>query len=129
MAKLSLNQIRQLCTSASFERGQRYFEVGRVKIKETSPTKITAAVSGTRNYKAQIDLGGMGEISASCTCLYDWEGYCEHIVATLLAMLEDKVAIDDLVEAAARDRKAWMSCWMGWRQMLSGASFARRWSV
>jgi len=27
-----------------------------------------------------------GDIEASCTCPYDWGGYCKHIVATLLAL-------------------------------------------
>lgn len=106
MVKLSLNQIKQLCTSASFERGQRYLEEGRVKIREASPSRITASVAGTRNYRVQIDLGGKKGISATCTCPYDWEGYCKHIVATLLAMLEDKDAIEDMVEASSERQKS-----------------------
>ena len=26
-----------------------------------------------------------GDFAASCTCPYDWGGYCKHIVATLIA--------------------------------------------
>ena len=32
-----------------------------------------------------LDDGGIG--SATCTCPYDWGGYCKHIVAVLLTVL------------------------------------------
>lgn len=45
-------------------------------------------------------------ISATCTCPYDWEGYCNHIVATLLAMLEDRVVIESMVEASTEKQQS-----------------------
>ena len=36
MIKSGRNQIRELCTEQSFQRGMRYFEEGRVKITEAS---------------------------------------------------------------------------------------------
>ena len=34
-----------------------------------------------------IFLGG--DFTASCTCPYDWGGYCKHVVATLLTVNDD----------------------------------------
>jgi hypothetical protein len=106
MIKLGPDQIKQLCTAASFERGQRYLEEGRVKIKEASPTKISASVAGTSNYRVEVDLEDEEGISATCTCPYDWEGYCKHIVATLLAMLEDREMIESMVEASSEKQQS-----------------------
>jgi uncharacterized Zn finger protein len=106
MIKPSLDQIKQLCTEASFERGQRYLEEGRVKIKEASPSKVRAVVAGTSNYRVEINLEDKKGISATCTCPYDWEGYCKHIVATLLAMLEDRDMIESMVEASSEKQQS-----------------------
>ena len=56
MIKSGQNQIRELCTEQSFQRGLRYFEEGRVKIKEASSSQIVATVIGTNNYRVEIDL-------------------------------------------------------------------------
>ena len=32
-------------------------------------------------------------ITASCTCLYDWGGYCKHVVATLLTVIYDSSSV------------------------------------
>jgi len=83
MIKSGQNQIRELCTEQSFQRGLRYFEEGRVKIKEASSSQIIATVMGTDNYRVEIDLD---DFSAVCNCPYDLEGYCKHIVAAFLAI-------------------------------------------
>ncbi len=109
MTRLSLDLIKQLCTDASFGRGKRYLQEGRVKIREASPSWIKAVVAGTRNYRVEINLEdkkGLKGISATCTCPYDLEGYCKHIVATLMAILEDKAEIDNMVEESSKRQKS-----------------------
>ena len=45
-------------------------------------------------YEVVVTLHPDGGISnASCTCPYDWGGYCKHIVAVLLAVLRDQETI------------------------------------
>jgi uncharacterized Zn finger protein len=34
-------------------------------------------------------LDDSGVVEASCTCLYEYGGYCKHIVAMLLAYMHD----------------------------------------
>jgi uncharacterized Zn finger protein len=99
--KLGLDKIKELCTKASFGRGQRYLEEGRVKIREVSPSKITAVVAGTSNYKVEVNLEDKKGVFATCTCPYDWEGYCKHIVATLLAVEEGREEIESMAKTSS----------------------------
>jgi hypothetical protein len=89
--------VKELCTEASFERGERYFEEGRVKIISASSFMVTAKVVGTRNYRVELALEDENTISATCTCPYDWGGYCKHVVATLLAMNEAGAEIERMM--------------------------------
>ncbi len=89
--KIELDRIRELCTDASFARGEIYFEEGRVRIKDASPTRIEATVAGTDHYQVEVDL--TDGIAATCSCPYSFEGYCKHIVATLLAVRDEVLAL------------------------------------
>ncbi len=94
--RLDLETIRSLCTERSFERGVGYFEAGWVKVVDASPSWVKAVVSGTDDYRVEINLDD--QISATCTCPYDWGGYCKHIVATMLAMVHDDGKVVALIE-------------------------------
>jgi hypothetical protein len=54
---------------------------------------VNARVQGTQEYKVRINVDHGFE--SSCTCPYDFEGYCKHIVAVLLAFNEDYESIID----------------------------------
>ena len=85
---LSMEDIRKLCTETSFVRGLEYFQMGNVTDLEQFGNKITATVEGTRDYTVTIRTDKK-TITATCTCPYDWGGYCKHIVATLIALSEN----------------------------------------
>jgi uncharacterized Zn finger protein len=40
-------------------------------------------------YRVTVVLDEGGIVSATCTCPYDWGGYCKHIVATLLTAIRN----------------------------------------
>ncbi len=84
--KLTLEDIRNLCTESSFERGIQYFKMGKVNSLEQLDNKITAIVQGEYDYQVTI-YNDNKKITADCTCPYDWGGYCKHIIATLIALL------------------------------------------
>lgn len=90
---LSMEDIKKLCTESSFERGIEYFQMGNVTNLEQFGNRITATVKGTSDYKVTIHIDNEG-IKASCTCPYDWGGYCKHIVATLIALSENYPKIE-----------------------------------
>ena len=48
---------------------------------------LSGDCAGTQSpyYQIPIELDGGSIRSATCTCLYDFGGYCKHIVALLLA--------------------------------------------
>ncbi|MCX6028182.1 MAG: SWIM zinc finger family protein [Chloroflexi bacterium] len=89
--------IRAGATSQSFERGSSYHHSGAVSDVVRRGNVLTAQVAGSEDAPYEIavtllDDGGIG--SATCTCPYDWGGYCKHIVAVLLTALhEDAIAV------------------------------------
>jgi hypothetical protein len=91
--KLTLEDIRNLCTESSFERGIEYFKMGKVINLEQVGDKITAIVQGEYDYQVTIHKNN-NKITADCTCPYDWGGYCKHIIATLITIFmngEEKI--------------------------------------
>jgi len=75
--------IRSSATSQSFARGQSYYHSGAVSALTLRGDQLTARVAGSdyEPYRVNVALDQDGRIaSASCTCPYDWGGYCKHIV-------------------------------------------------
>lgn len=73
--------LRRLLTAKSRQRARSY--VTRIRNPTRSGQSLAAQVRGARVYDVRIDVKPSG-ISASCTCPYDWGGYCKHIGAVLL---------------------------------------------
>ncbi len=88
--------IRAGANAQSFERGQSYRRSGAVSGVVQRGSLLTAQVSGSDDepYEIVVTLSDDGRIAgATCTCPYDWGGYCKHIVAVLLAALEEEVPV------------------------------------
>ncbi len=85
-------------TEKSFERGREYYYSGMVESVVRRGNRLFAEVLGSEEepYHVGVNLQG-DDFSASCTCPYDWEGYCKHIVAVLLTWIHDR----DLVAVRA----------------------------
>lgn len=101
MIDLDEDDLRQLCTESSFYKGDRYFDEGRVRIMEASPSRVKAVVSGTEDYHVEIKLDE--EFFGECDCPYDWGGLCKHIVATFLVIIRNDEEIGTLVEKSNRE--------------------------
>lgn len=89
--------IRAGATAPSFENGEIYRYSGRVSDAIRRGNLLTAEVAGSdfAPYKVAITLADGGSIGrATCTCPYDWGGFCKHIVAVLLmALKKDAVTV------------------------------------
>lgn len=89
--------IRAGASAQSFERGSSYHRSGAVLGVIRRGNQLTAQVSGSdyKPYEVAVTLSDDGTIgAATCTCPYDWGGYCKHIVAVLLTALHpEQVAI------------------------------------
>ncbi len=103
--------IRELCTEQSFERGRDYFEAGAIVRPVIMGHTLMAECEGSdyQPYRVTVNLGAGGVSSAFCSCPYDWEGYCKHIVALLLTRIHragDFTSMDDLRARLSKMTKA-----------------------
>ncbi len=90
MLKLSYQKIAQLCANAAvFDRGLYYYNRGAVKKLHANEDldHVEALVQGTRKYHVEI-FEGHQSINYHCSCeaFANYEGFCKHIVAVLLAL-------------------------------------------
>jgi len=93
---LSEAAIRGQATAESFRRGQNYYRQGYVVSLVQRGDALQAEVEGSQYqpYRVRVDFDKGGITGASCTCPYDWGGWCKHIVAALLACLHEPETIE-----------------------------------
>ncbi len=106
MVSFTETDIRAAANGQSFSRGSAYFEDDAVFDLVQRGNLLTAQVTGSRDepYEVIVRLDDRGTIDhAECTCPYDQDGYCKHIVAVLLAALNgDEISVKpDLDELLA----------------------------
>ena len=73
--------LRGPLNTKSLRRARGY--VHRVQDPVRAGQTLTAQVRGSRLYQVEIEVDP-GGIHATCSCPYDWGGYCKHIGAVLL---------------------------------------------
>ena len=97
--------IRAKATDKSYERGLDYHDSGMVESLTRRGNRLFPAVQGSEcePYRVGATIAA-GDFAASCTCPYDWGGYCKHIVATLISYHNDEggyipvlTPVDDLL--------------------------------
>lgn len=78
-------------TAASIQRGREYLQEGAVGALIRRGDELEADVEGSasRPYRVWIEFDAEGVANATCTCPYDYEGWCKHIVAVLLAYAQN----------------------------------------
>jgi uncharacterized Zn finger protein len=87
---LSTDQIRTLCTSEVFDRAQSYREDDRIDRIDRFGDTVQAAVHGSQPEPYEVKItpenGSNGDtpadIDATCSCPYDWDGYCKHVTSS-----------------------------------------------
>ena len=87
---ITKDDILARATEKSFDRGVAYFDSGFVESVVQRGIRLFAEVLGSQydSYGVSVTLQS-SDFTASCTCPYDWGGYCKHIVATLLTFIND----------------------------------------
>jgi len=85
--KLTEAVVRAGAVGKSFQRGLELYRRGAIEQAAIQGQVLTGDCEGTQapSYKVRVELDGGGIRSATCTCPYDFGGYCKHIVALLLA--------------------------------------------
>ncbi|MBO0783354.1 MAG: hypothetical protein J2P37_31460, partial [Ktedonobacteraceae bacterium] len=89
--------IQHYASSESFERGSAYYAQGRVASPILRGTTLSAEVEGSEAfpYLVRCTFAADGSIEASCTCPYDWGGWCKHLVAACLYLVHEPATIEE----------------------------------
>jgi uncharacterized Zn finger protein len=89
IANLSETDLSYHTTDKSFKRGEDYYRSGAVTDICQRGNCLCGEVEGNEAAPYQItiqfDVGGIS--GAKCTCPYDYEGWCKHIVAVALTSI------------------------------------------
>lgn len=84
--KMTENILKSLSSPESFTRGHDLYQSDAVFDTFRQGDLLTGKCKGSSapfyQIHVQLDEGGIQE--ASCTCPYDWGGYCKHIIALML---------------------------------------------
>lgn len=87
--------IRRNTNSKSFQRGESYYEADAVITVTQRGNVLEAKVEGSEAvpYRVNLSFDSTGLTSAYCTCAYDFDGWCKHIVATMLVCMRQPETI------------------------------------
>ena len=96
--KNSIPLYEHLFTTRSLNRAYEY--VDYIENVRLSPNSISCKVEGSYPYKVKITWDENDYTELSCTCPYDYGGYCKHIAAVLM-YLED--GLNDMEDIAFSD--------------------------
>lgn len=86
---ISADLVRRNTTDKVFQRAKDYAEGRVVRDLVLRGNMLTAQVDGSdwQPYRVLITFDAHTVTDASCTCPYDWGGWCKHIGAVLLTVL------------------------------------------
>ena len=104
--KIAESLIRQNASDKSFERGKDYARSRAVSDLVWRGQTLRASVVGNEYYRVTIGFSGQSKQivqDATCSCPYDFGGWCKHIVATLLVAndqgnIEERPSLTQLLE-------------------------------
>ncbi len=109
--KITESTLKSLSSPESFARGLELYQSNAVFDTFQQVNLLTGKCEGSSapfyQLRVQLDEGGIQE--ASCTCPYDWGGYCKHIVALMLTFIHNPDAfikqnsIEELVGQLDKD--------------------------
>ncbi len=87
---MSEDSILTKVSQSSFERGRAYYNSGMIQsvIQRGDWPYVEVSGSEWQPYRVDVSLHE-DDFSASCTCPYDWGGYCKHVVAAMLIFIHD----------------------------------------
>lgn len=79
-------------------KGEDYYRQGAVLSVTRRGAMLQAEVAGSdfAPYNVRVSFDEAGSTDATCSCPYDWGGWCKHIVAALLACVHEPEDVHDL---------------------------------
>ena len=99
---LDLEGVRALASDGVVRRGLQYFKENCVTDIGWTDTNLWATVAGGNNNNYQVEgiPDGTGEAVFDCTCPFDQEPVCKHVVATLLAYSARQAVSEKQIQTA-----------------------------
>ncbi|MBD2502200.1 SWIM zinc finger family protein [Anabaena azotica] len=106
LPQISEFTVRRYANAKSFQRGEAYFEAGAVTTITQRGQQIQAEVEGNERlpYRVTVNFDDKGITTAKCTCAYNLDGWCKHIVATILVttrqpeIIEQRPTLEKLLD-------------------------------
>jgi uncharacterized Zn finger protein len=91
LPKLTVQDVRNWTSAAYIQRGQSYYDQGRIYNPRRQGNKIKAQCKGSmpEPYRVEITLGSQGIVSGQCSCPIGGGGRCKHGVALLLTWIHE----------------------------------------
>ena len=79
LPKITESTIRAGASPESFRRGEEYYREGAVSNTAIQGALLSSECAGTYApyYRVQVELDEAGIAETSCTCLYEYGGYCK----------------------------------------------------
>ena len=98
LPNLTHDQIRARCTEQSFTRGLEYFHAGAIGNPVLHGWTLSATCQGTGPvpYRVTVEFMPTTIAATSCSCPYEYDGECKHVVALLLTYIETPEIIYDI---------------------------------
>jgi uncharacterized Zn finger protein len=95
--KLSEFTIRRNANAKSFQRGEAYYQADAVISLIQRGNLLQAEVAGNEvnPYQVNLSFNSGGLTSVKCTCPYEGDGWCKHIVATMLVCMRQPESIEE----------------------------------
>ena len=89
--KLTVNILKSCSSPESFTRGHDLYQSDAVFDTFQKDDLLTGKCEGSSApfYQIHVQLDEGGILEASCTCPYDWGGYCKHIIALMLTYMHN----------------------------------------
>ncbi len=108
-----LTHLRLHTSPQAYQRGEAYYQEGAVLSVIQRGDAVEAAVAGSDPdpYVVRFLLAGDELEQVSCTCPYDWGGWCKHIAAAVLAFsdgsaVERRLPLAEALAPLDRDQLA-----------------------
>ncbi|WP_414755218.1 SWIM zinc finger family protein [Anabaena sp. CCY 9910] len=106
LPQISEFTVRRYANAKSFQRGEAYFEAGAVITITQRGQQLQAEVEGNERlpYRVSLNFDDKTITSAKCTCAYNLDGWCKHIVATMLVstrqpeIIEQRPTLEQLLD-------------------------------